>query len=89
MADEPENLILQMLRDIRATQDVIVRRLEAIDARLEDVEKRVERSRREVTYAIGMIVNNERIAQEALEQTELVEKRLNEAMVRIEALELR
>lgn len=89
MTEEPDNLVLQLLREIRATQDAIMKRLDAIETRLDKLEKRAEQSHREITYALGMIVNAERIAHDALQQGAAAEKRIDEMFARIEALEAR
>jgi hypothetical protein len=42
MADEPQNMVLVMLRDIRAKQDEHSAHFEQIEARLDDVEKQLD-----------------------------------------------
>ena len=52
MADEPENLILVMLRDIRAKQDEHSAHFEQVEARLGDVEKQLDDYKKVVRYSL-------------------------------------
>ena len=51
MADEPRNIVLLMLRDIRAKQDEHSARFAQIETHLDDVEKQPDLNRRIVTFA--------------------------------------
>jgi hypothetical protein len=53
MADEPQNIVLVMLRDIRAKQDEHSAHFEQIEARLGSVEKQLNDCKRIVGYSLG------------------------------------
>jgi tetrahydromethanopterin S-methyltransferase subunit G len=53
MADEPQNMVLVMLRDIRAKQDEHSTHFEQIETRLDDVEKQLEDYKKIVRYSLG------------------------------------
>lgn len=93
MADEPDNLILQMLRDIRSNQDALAERMSTLEARVDDgfgtLGKRVEDMGHEITYALGMIVNADRKSHRAMQDGDELKKRLDETIARLEALEPR
>jgi hypothetical protein len=52
MADEPDNLVLVMLREIRAKQDEHSAHFEQIEARLGDVEKQLDDYKKIVRYSL-------------------------------------
>jgi hypothetical protein len=54
MASEPDNLVLQLLREIRATLDVHTTKLLEHDKRFDGVDKRLDTLTSQVTYAFGM-----------------------------------
>lgn len=68
MVDEPDNLVLQMLREIRATQqehsekfkqiDVRFKEIDArfdhVDARFDHINKELEEVKFQVTYGLGV-----------------------------------
>ena len=61
LVDEPDNLVLQMLREIRATQQEhsekfkqIDVRFKEIDARFDHVDKELEEVKFQVTYGLGV-----------------------------------
>ena len=51
MADGPQNMVLVMLRDLRAKQDEHAAAFAQIEMRLDDVEKQPDVYRRIVTFA--------------------------------------
>jgi hypothetical protein len=53
MPDEPQNIVLVMLRDIRAKQDEHSAHFEQIEARLGDVEKQLDDYKKIVRYSLG------------------------------------
>jgi hypothetical protein len=53
MADEPDNLVLVMLRDIRATQNEHSAHFGQIEARLTDIEKQLDDYKKIVRYSLG------------------------------------
>jgi hypothetical protein len=53
MTDEPDNLVLVMLRDIRTKQDEHSARFERIEGRLVGIEKQLDDYKKIVRYALG------------------------------------
>ncbi len=53
MANETENIVHVLLRDIRAKQDEQSAKLEAIDLRVQHVEKQVDDLHMAVTFSLG------------------------------------
>jgi len=60
MAEEPENIVLVLLRDIRAKVEAVDAKVEAVDAKVEAVDARVQRLEKQVedlnvglTYSLG------------------------------------
>jgi tRNA/tmRNA/rRNA uracil-C5-methylase (TrmA/RlmC/RlmD family) len=53
MADEPDNLVLVMLRDIRAKQNEHSANFERIEKRLGDIEKQLDDYKKIARYALG------------------------------------
>jgi hypothetical protein len=53
MPDEPQSIVLVMLRDIRAKQDEHSAHFERIEARLGDVEKQLDDYKKIVRYSLG------------------------------------
>jgi hypothetical protein len=56
MADEPQSIVLVMLRDIRAKQDEHSAHFQQIEARLGEVEKQLDDYRKIVRYSFGQTV---------------------------------
>ncbi|MGO9743072.1 MAG: hypothetical protein ACLPN5_16480 [Roseiarcus sp.] len=54
MSEEPDNLVLNLLRDIRAKQDEHSERLNGVDARVRHAESQLEDLLATVTYSLGM-----------------------------------
>jgi hypothetical protein len=54
MASEPDNLVLQLLREIRATLDMHTAKFLEHDKRFDGVDKRLDILTSQVTYAFGM-----------------------------------
>ena len=54
MSDEPHHLILRMLADIRATQDVQGKRFDNEVARFERIDKSLDAVQAQMTYAVGI-----------------------------------
>ena len=75
MAEEPGNLILVMLRDIRAKQDEHSTHFEQIESRLADVEKQLDDYKKIVRYTPGQSSATQlRQAQQESRIDELFEK---------------
>jgi hypothetical protein len=75
MADEPDNLVLVMLRDIRAKQDEHSIHFEQIESRLTDVEKQLGDYKKIVRYSLGQSSETQlRQAQQESRIDELFEK---------------
>ena len=53
IADEPDNITLVMLREIRAKQDEHSQHFERVEGRLEHVEKQLGNLTKVVTYSLG------------------------------------
>jgi hypothetical protein len=53
MADEPENITLVILRDIRAKQDEHTGRFERLETQMRHVEKQLEDLTKVVRYGLG------------------------------------
>ncbi|MDY8109497.1 hypothetical protein U0C82_10135 [Fulvimarina sp. 2208YS6-2-32] len=57
MADEPDNLILQMLRDIRSKLDDHDRRFDGVDRHFDDVNQRLEEIHETLYTVAGVAVH--------------------------------
>jgi hypothetical protein len=53
VVDEPNNIVLVMLREIRAKQDEHSGRFDGIEDRIRNMEKYLEQLPRRVTYSLG------------------------------------
>ena len=53
MADEPDNIVLVMLREIRAKQDEHSERFDRLEARMQHIEKQFDSLSKVVTYSLG------------------------------------
>ena len=71
MADEPQNMVVVMLRDIRAKQDEHSAHFEQIEARLDDVEKQLDDYKKIVRYSLGQ--SSETQLRQAEQQTRIDE----------------
>ena len=75
MADEPDNLVLVMLRDIRAKQDEHSIHFEQIESRPTDVGKQLGDYKKIVRYSLGQSSETQlRQAQQESRIDELFEK---------------
>ncbi len=75
MADEPDNIILVMLREIRAKQDEHSQRFDRVEGRLEHVEKQLADMAKVVTYSLGQSTETKfRQSQQESRIDELFEK---------------
>jgi len=75
MADEPDNITLVMLREIRAKQDEHSLRFDRVDGRLEHVEKQLGNMTKVVTYSLGQTTETQfRQSQQESRIDELFEK---------------
>ena len=54
MAREPDNLVLQLLREIRATLDLHTAKFIEIDKRFDGVDKRLDTLTSQITYTFGI-----------------------------------
>jgi predicted membrane GTPase involved in stress response len=54
MAKEPDDLVLRLLREIRAKQDEHTHLLEEHSARFVQLDARLDELNREMTYALGL-----------------------------------
>lgn len=83
MANDSDNLVLRMLREIRAKQDEhsakfehIDTRFDRTDARLDTMSKDLEEVRFQVTYGLGVASINHLKAREFEQHMTTVDKRL-------------
>jgi dGTP triphosphohydrolase len=75
MTEEPQSIVLVMLRDIRAKQDEHSTHFEQIEARLGDVEKQLDDYKKIVRYSLGQSPETQpRQAQQESRIDELFEK---------------
>jgi hypothetical protein len=54
MTREPDNLVLQLLRDIRATRNMHTAKFVEIDKRFDSIDKRFDTLTSQVTYTFGI-----------------------------------
>ena len=80
MAEEPDNILLRLLRDIRAKQDEHDKRFDAHDKRFDDLDKAIEDWKETTATGVGFAAHAN-IRNEALEK-EIAE--LKRRMDRIE-----
>jgi hypothetical protein len=55
MSEEPDNLVLKLLREMRAKLDEVFTKLEAVETRVQHVESQLDDLRMTVTYALGWL----------------------------------
>jgi hypothetical protein len=79
MAKEPDDLVLRLLREIRAKQDEHSRLLEDHTAQFAHLEARFDDFNREMTYALGL-------GTRALVKDKEQDARLNELFSKVEQL---
>ncbi len=87
MADEPDNLVLVQLRDIRGKLDKIDDKLHEHDRRFDHLDKRFDEMRQYVIHALGLGAMNEMKAREMdarLEMGETLSKQIDERFKDIE-----
>ncbi len=89
MADEPNHVVLVLLREIRATQAEHTERLERVERRLEGIDGRINDESRMITHALGLGTGAVVRSREAAERSEQSNARLDELFARAEALETR
>jgi hypothetical protein len=80
MAKEPNDLVLRLLRDIRATQDTHGTTLQEQSATLEEVKNRIEDLYKISTHTLGVAAN-------AHVRYEELETRIDSLTQRVERLE--
>ena len=80
MADEPDNLVLVMLREIRSTQT-------QDSQRLTELEKQLKSLNTKVTYLMGVSTGADFKAQTALDAGEALTAKLDDAIARLQGLE--
>ena len=73
MAEEPDNLTLRMLREIRGTLEAQSNRFDQMDKRFDRLEKQGEEMRQYMTYAMGLGGVNELKAREFDQRMEVGE----------------
>jgi polyhydroxyalkanoate synthesis regulator phasin len=71
---EPENLVLQLLREIRAEQTLHSQRFDGVDQAIRDTNKRIDNLRNAMT---GESVLGRYAAAEVEERLDAIEKRLD------------
>ena len=87
MVDEPDNLMLRLLREIRAKQDehavmvearfkAVDARFEQVDARFDHIDKELEEVKFQVTYGLGVFSINHLKAREVDHRMTDFEQRL-------------
>lgn len=79
MAQEPDNMVLVILREIRAKQDEHSDRLGRVEARLQQMDRRLEDMSKVVTYSLG---ESTRVALRQSEQ----DSRIDELFEKLEKL---
>ncbi len=87
MADEPDNLVLVQLRDIRGKLDKIDDKLQEHDRRFDRLDKHADAMRQYVSHALGLGAMNEMKAREMdarLEMGEALSKQIDERFKDIE-----
>jgi hypothetical protein len=87
MADEPENLVLVQLREIRATQAEHSARFDRVDARFDQLDKRFDDFHLLVNHALGLGTANQVKARELeaeQEATKARQRRIDERHAEIE-----
>lgn len=87
MADEPDNIVLVQLRDIRGKLDKIDDKLHEHDRRFDHLDKRSDEMRQYVVHALGLGSLNEMKAREMdarLEMGEALSKQIDERFKDIE-----
>ena len=89
MADEPDNLVLVQLREIRALLEQHGRQLDVHSAKFDEVLDEVRGLKRMSKAAIGEAAAAELVAQDAERAAERANRRIDELVARIEALESR
>jgi tetrahydromethanopterin S-methyltransferase subunit G len=82
MAKEPDNLVLRMLREIRATPDRHERRFDKIDKRFDRMDKKLDDMSAPLTTALGLALH-------ANVRHESVQKQLDALEQRVQKLEER
>jgi len=82
MAKEPDNLVLKMLRDIRATIDEHTKLFEKAEKRFDKIDKKLEEMSESLTYSLGTSMH-------ANVRHETVQKKLDALEQRIKRLEER
>jgi len=53
MSEEPDNLVLKLLREMRTKLDEVFTKLEAVETRVQHVESQLDDLRMAPTYALG------------------------------------
>jgi outer membrane murein-binding lipoprotein Lpp len=89
MADEPENLVLVQLRDIRSILEQHTRQFVELNGRFDQVLDEVRGLKRMSKAAIGDAAAAELVAHDAEMAAERANRRIDELVARIEALEQR
>ena len=89
MADEPESLVLVQLRAVRGKLDQHDERFDHLNGRLGEVLDEVRGLKRMSKAAIGEAAAAELVAQDAERAAERANRRIDELVARIEALESR
>ena len=87
MADDPNNLVLVQLRDIRGKLDALEKRFDAHDKRFDRLDKHADEMRQYVSHALGLGAMNEMKAREMdarLEMGEALSKQIDERFKDIE-----
>ena len=87
MADEPINLVLVQLRDIRATLDEHSTQFRELKERLNEVDRRLARQHIQIMHALGLITDANLASDLANEGVEKLEHRLSDLTTRVAALE--
>lgn len=89
MADEPDNLVLRMLREIRAKLDDHDKRFDRLDKRFDDHDKSMELFRFQPTHTFGLAGMANLQAQQAdakADETAARQKRLDDDFKKLEEL---
>ena len=89
MADEPDNLVLGMLTDIRAKQDEHSTKLGALEKQMFHVEQQLDDLTLQATYAMGLATSANLKVQTTSSKADDLTHKLDEVIARVEALETR
>jgi chromosome segregation ATPase len=89
MTEDTENLILRLLRDIRAKQQDHDGRFDRIDARVATLERRMVDVQGSIALSVGFAVNANAHYETTAERIDRLTETVTDLKARVEALESR